>query len=189
MSLSRSKLERELLRIFTRPNVVRTREHARRLWWEVYDDYARDAEDVSGDSVLTVSSFGFLKKLKFFSLNNYLQAADEFDAAFRAYWQGATFNVSQLITSPPSSCPNIGGNGIWSAETASVVSQVRRRALAEKLVTVFQRQSQVADSARAAAEIANAFHRSTTQDVIVTITGFDTTTPTPVSISNTCTVF
>jgi hypothetical protein len=189
MSLSRARLERALLRIFTRPNVVNTVEHARRLWWETYDIYARDAQDVSGDSVLTVNSYRFLKKLRFDSLNNYLQAADEFDAAFRAYWQGATFNVGQLIVTAPSACPNIGGNGIWATETASVVSQVRRRALTGRLVPIFQRQSQVADSQRAAAEIAAALHDSTTKDVLVTITGFDTSTPTPIAISNTCTVF
>lgn len=189
MSLSLEKLRRELLRIFTRPNVVRTAEHARRMWWEVYDFYARDAEDVSGDSVLTVNSYRFLKNLKFFSFNNYVQAAEEFDDAFRAYWQGATFNVAQLITTPPSTCPNVGGNGIWASETASVVSGVRRRAIAGRLVPIFQGQSQVANAQRAAAEIARAFHDATTQDVSVTITGFDTTFPTPVSISNTCTLF
>lgn len=189
MSLSRQKLERELLRIFTRPNVVKTKEHARRLWWETYDVYARDAQDVSGDDVLQVNSYRFLKSLRFDSLNNYLQAADEFDAAFRAYWQGATFNVGQLIATAPSTCPNVGGNGVWSTETASVVSRVQRRALTGRLVPVFQRQSQVADAERAAAEIAQAFHETTTKDVLVTITGFDTSTPTPIAISNTCTVF
>lgn len=189
MSLSRNKLERELLRIFTRPNVVKTIEHARRLWWEAFDVYARDAEDVSGDSVLTVNSYRFLKGLRFSSINNYLQSANEFDDAFRAYWQGATFNVGQLIVTPPSTCPNVGGNGVWASETASVVSQVRRGALAGRLVPIFASQSQVANAQRAAAEIAQAFHATTTRDVLVTITGLDTSAPTPVVISNTCTVF
>lgn len=189
MSLSQAKLQRELFRIFTRPNVVKTVEHARRLWWETYDVYARDAEDVSGDSVAIVNSFGFLKGLRFSSLNNYLQAAYELDDAFRAYWRGATFNVGSLIIGTPSGCASIGGNGVWASEAASVVSTIRRRGLAGRLVPVFRSQSEVANAERAAAEIALALHHATTQDVKVTITGLDTTTPTPVSISNVCTIF
>lgn len=189
MSLSRVNLQRELLRIFTRPEIVNTVENARRLWWEVYDVYARDAEDVSGDNVAIVNSSGFLKGLRFSFQNNYLQAAYELDDAFRAYWRGATFNVGSLILGTPSGCQNIGGNGVWASEAASVVSSVRRRGLADRLVPVFRRQSEGANVERAAADIAGALHAATTQDVNVTITGLDTTIPTPVSISNICTIF
>jgi hypothetical protein len=45
------------------------------------------------------------------------------------------------------------------------------------------------DGSAKATALANAFHTATTSAVMVLITGLDTSVPTPLPITNTCTIF
>lgn len=157
-----------------------------------YDVYASQATDASGESVLTVNKPGFSSALTA-KLNSPEGSADlasgAFDDAFVAYWTGATFVVGippPPVPTPPI-CPNVGGTGIFSIEASSVVSAVGVGTLKSLLFPIFTTFTE--DGSARADDIAEALHTATTTAVTVLITGVDTTAPTPVPITNTCTVF
>jgi hypothetical protein len=188
--LSRSKLSGDLARIFGSPDRISGRSSAESLWTNAYHSYASDAEDISGDGVLTVNKTAFLSILDFGREKTPSEAAHNFDQAFVAYWTGAIFSVGILIVTPPLECPNAGGNGVWSSETTSVVDSVAPNVLAPLLVPIFSGLNEGDTAVSKASQFARAFHTATTTAVSVLITGLDTTPgPTgPLSISNTCTI-
>lgn len=166
-------------------------------WAAAYDLYASQATDVSGDPVLT--KFPNLFELKLAGdpgpppepglpdSDEAAEAADIFDRAFVAYWTGAIFVVG--VPPPPTGipCPNVGGTGIFSVETTSVVSTVTSGMLKALLEIEFA--SKTGAGSDKAVALANIFDAVTKAAVLVLITGLDTTVPTPVPITNTCTIF
>jgi hypothetical protein len=155
-------------------------------WATAYDIYALDAQDLSGDVLLTANKAGFVSAL----LDNMpdpvygtsIAAATAFELAFVAYWTGATFAIlhNPLPTLP---CPNIGGTGTFSTETTSIVSSVIPDVLKNLLLVELSEVS--SDGAAKAASLAAVFHVATISAVKVTITGADAEgTP----ITNTCTI-
>ena len=168
---------------------------AREAWTNIYDTYALFAEDMSGDSLTASSRSGFKDELILeASLDEFVPVAspaadliaEEFAKAFVAYWEDAAFAI--LTTpDPDADCVSDGGNLVWASETTSVVSVVNSNPLEIALAAEFRNIS--TDGAAKAEAFATIFHKATTEDVTVLITGVDTTSPTPLPITNTCTIF
>jgi len=206
MSLDKAKMEAKLLRMFDQDHVefigfptdIAT---AAANWTDAYDTYALDAEDASGDTLASASASSFEEHLGGGPGDppspppnlpgpggTPTMAAQAFDDAFVKYWTGASFNVG----TPPvhlSPCPNVGGTTIFSTEATSVVSGVTANVLRGLLIPIFSDINPSTTAAQKASQIATAFDTATKSAVIVSIDGLDTTTPTPVPINNTCTVF
>jgi len=161
-------------------------------WADAYHLYASDAEDISGDGVVSANRRKFLEILDFGGKKTAAETAQNFDRAFIAYWTGAVFGVGSLIVTPPIQCPDVnpGGSGVWASETTSVVVAVTQNILARLLRPIFERSNESDTAYSKAQEIAQAFHEATTTAVFVLITGLDTTPgPTgPLPITNTCTI-
>lgn len=158
------------------------------LWARAYDTYARTAQDVSGDAVLSTNPTGFRAALSFAGSRSAMEIAQQFDTAFIAYWTGAVFSVGIPPPPVPAGCPNVGGNTIFATEVSSVVVSVAPGIMRAQLLSqlpVIQGEMEV--RARA---IAQAMHVATTSAVLVLITGTDTTPPPtgPLPVTNTCTI-
>lgn len=165
-------------------------ELAAAAWATAYDTYARVATDASGDAILSVSKAGFQAALSF-GLRDALLTPDptpakELATAWAAYWTGGTFAVGQLLDIATEPCLSLGGNGIWSVENSAVVDLANSDFLEIDLLTILAVPS--SDAPSKISDIAAAFHKATTEDVTVLISGLDTTpTPTgPLPITNTC---
>ncbi len=194
MALSQAKLAGELSRFMDpeHPSFAwpASRSEAIQLWVDAYDTYATDAEDVSGDAVVTKYPAMFHAELVNRLTGSWSSAAAAlaFRYAFVTYWTGAVFAIG-AVPAPGGPCPNVGGNGIFSVEIQSVVTSVNGVNLRSALLALFDA---LTDDAGARIEaIAAAFHAATTTDVLVTITGLDTTPPPagPLPITNVCRVF
>lgn len=159
-------------------------------WGNAYNTYALSAQDVSGDPVVTTNLAGFTSALTsgLVDVGTVTTAADAFEAAFVAYWTGGTF-ATAIPGVGTATCPNVGGNLVFSAEVTSLVSAVTPNILKNLLLTEFAILS--SDAATKAASLASAFHTATTTAVFVTIAGTDTTPPPtgPLPVTNTCTIF
>lgn len=152
-------------------------------WTVAYETYANGAQDVSGDSALSTNRAGFKAELlKLFSNNkqNPTSAVNAYAAAFTQYWTGGTFAVGKTTT-------GTGGNGIFGVEASSSVTVVLSVGLKAALTTIFFSKNPSSINFRAI-QLANAFHAATTTEITVLITGIDTTTPTPLPITNTGTI-
>lgn len=161
---------------------------ATQRWTAAYATYAVSAEDASTDLVITTNSAGFQAALNFAVPGTPLGAAQQFGAAFTAFWTGAVFAIGIPIIGPgKGQCLNVGGTGIFGIEITSIVTSVINTALITNLTSEFSISSE--DGADKADKLATIFHDATTQDILVLITGTDTTLPTPLPITNTCQVF
>lgn len=176
MALSSAKLESEILKMIDGddPGFLgwpTTIADAATNWGNAYHAYAQDAKDISDDSVLTNNLPGFIAVLQAGMAASTLaaQAAAAYEAAFVAYWTGATFEIGNL---PPW---GIGGNGIFGAEISSVVASITPDVLSNLLVAEFGVLS--SNAATKANALATVFHAATTTAVIVLISGTDTTPP------------
>ena len=158
-------------------------------WWSsAYFTYAVNAEDASTDRVVTTNPAGFQTALNFAVPGTPVSAAQQFGAAFQAFWTGAVFAIGIPIVGPgKGQCLNVGGNGIFGVEISSVVTSVISTALITNLTAEFSVNSE--DGADKADKLATIFHDATIQDILVLITGTDTSVPTPLPITNTCQVF
>lgn len=186
MSLDRNKLAQAFAQWFSRPGDIFSTAQAEQRLAEIYDAYAQQAEDVSGDGSTSLSRSDFETRLNF----QRSRSADDFcrqvDAAFVAYWTDTTFATNLLPPVDPP-CPNVGGTGEFSSETTSQVVEVTANMMHDKLLPLLTRAS---TSARIRAqEMAAVMHEVTTSAVTVLITGEDTGSPTPSSITNECGVF
>jgi len=185
VSLDVNKLYHEFLRWF-RTGDIRSFEQAERRLSQVYHAYASDAEDVSGDPVNNLDVRKFEGPLRFRGSKTARQLAQQIDDAFVAYWTGVTFDTDIIpIDFPP--CPNVGGSEAFSGELSSEVTDVTRRAMYSAVLPIFTKTSNTAE--QAARKLADEMDRVTTSAVTVLITGLDTSTPTQVTVTNTCTVF
>lgn len=189
MSLSLSKLERSLFRIYNNPGDIRSAEQAERLWADAYIDYAMDAVDVSGDSLASANPIGFRQPLRFRRSRNERTFSRQIANAFRAYWTGAVFSVG-TPPGPAAQCPSVGGNGIFGTELASNVITVNATVMSRRLAPALLRFNRRTTARQKARDIARAMHQATTTGVLVLITGLDTTPSPggPLPITNTCTI-
>ena len=177
--------------LFNRPDGIVNQRDAENKWARAYHGYAGEAEDVSGDTIVTANMAGFRGALTLFSAGaTAALTARRFESAFVSYWTGGVFGIGKLILSPPGGCPNVGGNGTWGSEVTSVVMTVVPNVLFSLLFREFQLVRSSDTAASKASAIARAFHRATTTAVKVLITGVDTTpAPTgPLPITNTCAI-
>lgn len=193
MALSKDILVEEFRKIID-PSYVGFAGHpesameAAQRWTDAYSTYAMSAEDASTDIVVTTNRAGFQAALNFVVPGTALGAAQQFGAAFQAFWTGAIFAIGiPIVGVGKGSCQNVGGNGIFGVEISSVVLSVINVALITNLTSEFSEASE--DGADKADKLATIFHDATTQDILVLITGTDTTVPTPLPITNTCQVF
>lgn len=185
MSLSKDKLYREFVRWF-RAGGVSTHAQAERKLSQVYHAYAQDAEDVSGEGPTNLDAGKFERCLDFGRSRSARQFAQQLDDAFVEYWKGTTFPT---LVVPPSSppCPNVGGSGSFSSESASVVLSVAKGAMREAVLPVLSKGNTADQAAR---KMAEAMDQVTKSAVTVYIVGLDTSPyPGPYPITNTCTVF
>jgi hypothetical protein len=187
MSLSLQSLRRNLVRFFSEPANTPSAPAAEERLARIYHEYAREAEDVSGENPVSTTQAAFQGPLDFRRSTTVRRYAEQVEAAFVAYWTGAAFAVG-VVPPPVPPCPNVGGNGIFATETSSVVSAVAPRVLYAKLMPVLT--SLQAPAQVQADRFARAFDEATKSAVTVLITGTDTTPgPTgPLPITNTCTV-
>ena len=193
MSLSESSLT-DMFRKIMDPEhpeyqLPETTDEAREAWADIYDTYAQNAEDVSGDAVTVTNRAGFKAALVFTSSTDPSAAgvvASEFANAFLAYWTGGVFAVG-TPPSPGAVCTSVGGNLVWGVEASSLVTVVNPAILQASLTTEFGKNT--VDGKVKSEDLAAIFHAATTGDISVLITGLDTTAPTPLPITNTCTVF
>jgi len=200
MTLVASTLEAELLKLFDSSNpsfsgYPATKDLACSNWGDAYDLYAGAATDVSGDAVVVKNKALFISTLQAQlpsdpSTGTAVAASNAFDAAFIAYWTGASFAIG-IPPTPAAVCPSVGGNTIFGVEATSLVSVVTPSVLANLLLPIFTDVSTASTAQDKAQQIASAFHTATTTAVIVLITGLDTTPPPagPLPITNTCTIF
>jgi hypothetical protein len=156
-------------------------------WATIYDTYARQATDVSGDKVAVTNKLGFQAALAFTPAGLPITAALQFQAGFMAYWTGAVFAVG-IPPTPAAACPSIPPAPPWAVEVSSLVASVLP-GLAPLLVPTFANTANRPTSV-VAGELASAFHTATTTMVMVLITGI-TLPPPPggLPVVNTCTVF
>lgn len=186
MSLDANKLYQGFLPWFTAPDDIRTHQQAEDRLARVYHTYAQDAEDVSGERPTNLVSTKFRTPLNFVRSRRAQDFASQIEAAFVAYWTGAVFPV--LVIPPPTPpCPNVGGTTIFSQETTSVVASVTPRAMFSAILPIVSSWRGTAQVK--ARQLADAMDSVTKSAVTVLITGLDTSSPTPVAITNTCTVF
>lgn len=192
MALDVNKLKGELLKLIdpNDPHFVGHPTNATDFannWANAYDTYAKDAQDVSGDPVLTAHKSSMAARLLTLNVpaGVIATAASTFDQALADYWIGATF-ATLIVPTPAAACASVGGTGLWSAEASSVVSAVTAHVLEASMLSLLAIPSD--DPNVKATALANAFHAATTSAVKVTITGTDTTTPPtgPLTITNTC---
>lgn len=186
MTLQVGKLDQELGRVFSSPGSVASTTIAEQRWATAYHAYCLDAEDVSSDPPINLASLKFRSLLNFRGSFTAAQFAAQLEAAFVAYWTGTLFSilVPPLVTS---ACPSIGGTGLWSVEVTSVVVPVVPQAMYTAVFPILNTPS-ISWQAKST-QLAHAMHRVTTSAVTVLISGLDTTLPTPLPITNTCTVF
>jgi hypothetical protein len=154
----------------------------------VYHDYAREAEDVSGERATNLDKAKFENALNLSRSRTARQFCKQLDRAFVAYWSGTVFAVGAPPT-PTTACPNVGGTGVFSTETSSVVVSVTPEVLYRALLPII---TQPEGSAKVQADkMAKAFDEATKSAVAVLIQGQDTTPPPtgPLPIYNVCTVF
>lgn len=192
MALDVNKLKGELLKLIdpNDPHFVGWPTNATDFatnWSNAYDTYAKDAQDASGDPVLTTSKSAM--KARLLTLNipagTVATASSTFDQALADYWHGATF-ATLIAPTPAAACASVGGTGLWAAETSSVVSTVTAHVLETSMLSLLAIPSD--DPNVKATALAAAFHAATTNAVKVTITGTDTTAPPtgPLTINNVC---
>lgn len=177
MALDKSVLKEELLKLLDEGHAEfagfpSSASDAAQNWADAYDTYAADAEDVSGDAVASANAAGFKSALVFADGTPTPVASSlEYDAAFVAYWTGATFAVG----TPPSS--GTGGNGTFGVELSSAVVSVIPAVLGGLMATILAAIDSDQDPDVKAGKFADAFHDATTSAVLVLISGLDTTPP------------
>ena len=188
--LDRRRLERDLRRLFNTPSAISSPTDAEIRWAEAYTGYAADAEDASGDSLASSNPIGFRRALRFRGSSTSDSFAQQIANGFSAYWTGATFNVG-LITAGTAGCPNVGGTGLFSSETTSLVTSVAAPIMRGRVRAALAGFTRTTSAAQKATELASAIHGATTKAVVVTIVGLDTTPSPggPLAVTNVCTVF
>lgn len=193
MALDVNKLKTELLKIID-PNDAHFVGYPTNAtdfannWANAYDTYAQDAQDVSGDVLITAFKTAMATKLMALNVpaGVIATAASTFDDALKAYWASAVFAVG-IVPTLASACPSVGGTGTWATETSSVGVGFTAGILEASLLSLLAIPS--SDPQVKAPALAAAFHNATTTAVKILITGVDTTAPTPLPITNTCGVF
>jgi len=189
MALNQASLQSAIFDLLDDPDAQGTPQKAAAAWAGVYDDYARNAADVSQDRVSVTNRLGFQSSLLFNKTTGTpATAALEFQLAFTAYWTGAVFAVG-IPPLPGVGCPSIPPAPPWATEFSSIVTAVLP-GLAAQLTPIFLDTANQ-DLQSRAAQFAAAFHAATTTNVLVTITGI-TIPPPPAPVGlpvvNICTV-
>ena len=188
MALAQLTLKTEFLKLMdeTSPTFLgwpSTREAACVNWTNAYDTYASTAQDISFDTLISANKAAMLSYL----LANMpgpggdiATSAAVWDQAFINYWTGATFTIIQIPTPPNDPGAN---TGLFSVELSSLIVTVTPSVLKDLLIAelgVFSN-----SAATKAENLATVFHTATTTAVLALISGLDTTTPTPLPITNT----
>jgi len=188
VTLRETKLRQALSKWFSDPRGVPSARQAEARFASVYHDYAKEVEDLSGDRAANLDKSKFESALNFRKSRTAKQFCKQLDEAFVRYWSGTVFAVGSL-PSPTTSCPNVGGTGVFAVETLSTVVGVASGVLYRKLLPIITPTGGSAKSQ--AVKMARAFDEATKSAVTVLIVGQDTTPPPtgPLPIYNVCTVF
>lgn len=196
--LDEGKLRASLLQFFRDPRGIRTIQQAEERWTRAYDEYARDAEDVSGDSVISINRAGFRGALNFRIIRHTTQMAAQLEAGFLSYWTGGAFAVGNLVSGvgvapclnvpvPPAPTSTL----IFASEVSSVVFAIAPQVMFSGVLPHLQRNFSGVTAEDQARRIASAMHQATISAVTVLITGIDTALPAvggPFPLTNTCTI-
>jgi len=182
MSLNSAKLKQDLISWFSRPTSIANVRQAEDKFATVYHDYAKAAEDISGDLVSNVTKEKFANELEFQRSQSLKDFCRQIDTAFVAYWTGAEFATGSLPT-PTVACPHSTEED-FASETSSVVTGIETDAMYRALVTALSRKEGTAKTQ--AEQVAKVIDSVTKSAVTVLITGVDGAVA---PITNTCGVF
>lgn len=182
MSLNTAKLKQDLIEWFSRPENIASVRQGENKFATVYHDYAKNAEDLSGDSVNNVTKEKFLNELDMQRSKTLKDFCRQIDTAFVAYWTGAEFDTGAL-PDPTTDCPH-SIESDFDSETSSEVTDVETDAMYRALVTALSRKDGTAKTK--AEQVAKVIDDVTRSAVTVVITGLDTEAS---PITNTCGVF
>lgn len=158
-------------------------------WADAFDAYGSDVVNINEDGpALPPNKAGFQAALSFGGTTS-AQAAQEFAAAWKAYFTGLTFSPGSPGAINAGPCPNIGGNTIFGVIASSGVTVVNEIPLIAALQAHFDTFSGT-DPAAAADALASIFHSHTITlaNLTVLTAGTDTTPPPagPLPVTNTC---
>lgn len=169
MALSASTLKTNLINWATQSQGMSEKQDALQGFVTAYKNYAIQAQDISGDFLLTYSESGMLDVLMSLSPGNtVVQGAQAFEQAIIAFWTGATF---QLTTPPP---------GTVAPEVSAVVTtNIIPGVLASALQSVFADISPDTPLETKMEQLAQVLHSATTT-IIVTCIGTNAGPPPPV---------
>jgi hypothetical protein len=178
--------------ISTSPDAATRRAAAAAAWADAFDTYAGGVKNANEDSALSgPNKAGFAAALSF-TATTAAQTAQEFGAAWTAYFTGLTFTPGVPGPINAAECPNIGGNLIFGIIISSSVTVVNAAPLIAQLTTHFTT-FRGTDRDVAADTLAGIFHSNTVllANLTVLTSGTDTTPPAagPLPITNTCRVF
>lgn len=179
-------LRAQLVAALSTPIATATEAEAR--WARAYHVYASEAEDVSGDALVSSDPAGFRRRLRFAAAGSAEAWARQLDDAVVAYWTGATFGTGSLIVGLGDPCPNTGAGTLeFDSETSSEVVEVVSGVVARYLRPILRPSVSSRDTL---GRLATALHMATLEAVRVEIVGLDTTVPPagPLPVANTCAI-
>lgn len=196
MALARATLKTAILdllgHISTDPDPATRRAAQAAAWATAFDTYASSVTNINLDPPVTPGNkAGFQAALGLAGTTS-AALAQEFGAAWAAYWAGMTFVPGPAGAINAASCPNLGGDLLFGVITTSTITVVNSASLIAALTAHFT--SYRGSSRDAAADqLAGIFHDNTTAVASLTVltVGVDTTPPIagPLPITNTCRVF
>lgn len=160
MSLVQTNLKTDLESWLSNKTSYTSISQSMSVFIDKYDIYAKNAIDISGDTVNTVFKTNALNILNTITNNDTAtSAAQKFENAIVAYWTGASFK----LTIPPAGT-------ILPEISALVTTNIVAGTLAALLLTVFNSKSSSNTDATKADDLATALHNST-KTIIVTCIG------------------
>lgn len=204
MALLQATLSQAILELLksistNQSEIIRRSEQAA-AWADAFHTYGQAVTNVNLDSFIPTvppvppvpNRDGFEAALTFTGVTA-AQQAQEFGAAWSAYWSGLTFAIGAPgAINGSGECPNIGGNLIFGVILSSAITVVNSVPLVEDLTEHFLTYSST-NRIEAADLLAGIFHDNTIDPVSISVltTGTDTTPPAagPLPVMNTCRVF
>lgn len=165
MALSQSTLKNNFISWMQGAEDYTTIQDSMEEFCNAYEDYAMNAEDITTDPPLVVFKSAMLAILNTLETTGTAEiAAQKFEDATIAFWEGASFDLSV----PPSGCS--------SEVSALVTTNIVPGALKAALLSIFTNFDDNTTYESSADSLATAFHNATTT-IIVTCIGVNSSPP------------
>ena len=155
-------------------------------WTTAFTGYATEAEDFSGDALITYNTVGFTAALDFTVGNTASDGAAMIRNAIEAFWLGAAFAVLSVPTPGDDAASGCASTGVFATKTTSLV-QAPNTALLDAFEVSLESEfeSVSTDSEAKALAVATLIHQACTTAFPVLVTGTDGTNP----VTNLCRIF